>query len=475
MNVAAGGLLELLVAGNLRVIALLAIVAVALTICGRQLASAARRNVWRIALIGCLVMPLLASMLPTLALPVLPFFEPQPTLSGTPSVVEAASLIRTRGASISPAGLLLLAYIAGVVLVAVRHGHSLITLRRFARTTVPWTDSAALDLLELLGRQLGIERKLELRASRRVLSAHTWGWRTTQIVLPAEAERWPGDRLRNVLVHEVCHVVHRDWLWLHVSKLIGAIYWFNPVVALAIRQHELETEKACDECVLSTGGNGADYAEHLVELMTSTRHGPHAGIALGRRHFRRRIRAILDFSKEHGTMSTVNARVVACIAAASILSLSTVELSSAQPAAEGQAGQPSVAPAAVSTESEHFEALQQESRRLSGEFNELEQALFTAFMRARENDRPGDGDAAAGLDERLERAKADLSAFMRSLLEISPDPRVRAQFERQLAARTDLTPEERSLERYNFELRAVVESRRAALERLEAPVVQPPE
>lgn len=174
-------------------------------------------------------------------------------------------------------------------------------------------------------------------------------------------------------------------------------------------------------------------------------------------------------------MSTVNARVVACIAAASILSLSTVELSSAQPAAEGQAGQPSVAPAAVSTESEHFEALQQESRRLSGEFNELEQALFTAFMRARENDRPGDGDAAAGLDERLERAKADLSAFMRSLLEISPDPRVRAQFERQLAARTDLTPEERSLERYNFELRAVVESRRAALERLEAPVVQPPE
>jgi len=467
MNGAAIELLELLVVGNLRVIALLLIVAGLLSVCGRRLSAPTRRNVWRVTLAGCLAIPVLGALLPDLALPVLPAAEPAPTIAAQ-AVGAAVAPSPTRKSSIPATELFLLAYLAGVALVAARHGRSLLKLRRFDRTTVPWADPAALELLAQLRARFGIERKLELRSSRDVASAHSWGWLTTRILLPDHAESWAGDRLRNVLLHEICHGLHRDWLWLHAGKLIGAIYWLNPAVALAIRQHELEMEKACDECVLSSGGNGVDYAEHLLELMSAPDRGLRAGIALGQAHFRRRIRAILEFSKERRTMSKVNAQVVVAVAVASILALSAIELTSAQPAAEGQSGQPGVAPAAASTESERFKALKQESNRLTTEFNFLDQALFHAFMRTRE-----DNSDAAGLEER-ERARADLGAFMQGI-ETAPAPADKAQFERQLASRTDLTREERSLERYNFALRAVVAHRRAALASLEAPLTQRPE
>lgn len=471
MSGAAIELLELLVVANLRVIALLAIVAATLNLCGRRVTAPARRDVWRIALAGCVVMPVLGSMLPAVSVPVLPSLEARPTFAASP-VADAVASVPARESSISIAALFLLIYLAGVALVAARHGRSLIKLRRFARTTVPWADPAALELLEQLRRRFGIRRKLELRASRRVASALGWGWPTTHIVLPAEAAGWDGNRLRDVLVHELCHVLRGDWWWLHAGKLIGALYWLNPAVAGAMRQHELEMEKACDECVVSAGGNGVEYAEHLVELMSGSRRKLGAGIALGQGHFRRRIRAILDFSKEQKTMSKTHAHVAVAVAIVSVLALSAIELTSAQPALDRQSGQSAVAPAAAPTESERFETLVQESNRLVSEFNRLDQALWDAFQSIRASDGSEDGDAAAGLDERLARVKSDLTALMKFELENSPGPPDRQRFERQLAARTDLTPEERSLERYNFELRAVVDAKRAALERLEADLTQ---
>jgi beta-lactamase regulating signal transducer with metallopeptidase domain len=130
------------------------------------------------------------------------------------------------------------------------------------------------------------------------------------VVLPAEADTWPEDRVRVVLLHELAHVRRRDCLTQTVADAVCAVFWFNPLAWMAVRELRRERERACDDMVLSAGMPGPDYAAHLLEIARAMRRASldsvfSSGVAMAHRsELEGRLMAILDEARPRRALST---------------------------------------------------------------------------------------------------------------------------------------------------------------------------
>jgi hypothetical protein len=132
------------------------------------------------------------------------------------------------------------------------------------------------------------------------------GLLTPTIVLPAECDGWSLDRRRAVLLHELAHVRRHDLVGHTLGRLACAVYWFHPLVWTAAKQLRSESERACDDLALSCGARATDYAEHLLDIVTSVRRDATPSVALAmarRKEFEGRMLAILDPELRHGSPS----------------------------------------------------------------------------------------------------------------------------------------------------------------------------
>src|SRR6478735_5585944 len=126
------------------------------------------------------------------------------------------------------------------------------------------------------------------------------------IVLPAECDDWSLDRRRAVLLHELAHVRRHDLVGHTLGRLACALYWFHPLVWTAAKQLRSESERACDDLALTCGARATDYAEHLLDIVTSVRGDATPSVALAmarRKEFEGRMLAILDPELRHSSPS----------------------------------------------------------------------------------------------------------------------------------------------------------------------------
>ena len=96
------------------------------------------------------------------------------------------------------------------------------------------------------------------------------------IVLPVITA--PKD-VRNVLIHEICHLKNRDQIWGILRLLCCAIHWFNPLVWLAASMSRTDCELRCDDRVTAPMDEAErkDYASVLV-LATAKKNMPGIGV-----------------------------------------------------------------------------------------------------------------------------------------------------------------------------------------------------
>jgi hypothetical protein len=57
-------------------------------------------------------------------------------------------------------------------------------------------------------------------------------------------------------MHEMSHVFRRDVLAQHLVHLTAMVYWFHPLVWLAVHRIGAEREQACDDVVYCVAGCG---------------------------------------------------------------------------------------------------------------------------------------------------------------------------------------------------------------------------
>src|SRR5215831_16412176 len=112
-----------------------------------------------------------------------------------------------------------------------------------------------------------IPAAVEVRFSPGLLEPGVVGLRRPVLLLPfGIAEHLTPAQLEAVLAHELCHVRRRDNLFASIHMAVEAIFWFHPLVWWIGARLLEERERACDEEVLSLGGEPRVYAEGILNI-----------------------------------------------------------------------------------------------------------------------------------------------------------------------------------------------------------------
>jgi beta-lactamase regulating signal transducer with metallopeptidase domain len=309
------------------------IIAAALAWLLRRDSAAARHSVWTAAIIAQLLIPMLEVTLPTWRVRVIdapPLFVPSavvaPNAAGpvakspnsgdsrTPSSTAAATLptvspnVPTR---LSTGALIAGLWVLGVFVVLLRLAIGTVIVSRMAARGQRVVDDHWLGTMQRLAVSLGIRRPLILLRGDSVGVPVTWGIVYPVVFLPRDADEWPEERRRYVLVHEMAHVKRLDAFTQLLGQVAAAMFWFNPLVWLAAARMRRERENACDDYVLTHGTRASEYANDMLELVRSmgsrgsnTAVPAFAALAMARRsEFEGRMLSILDPEARRSAMS----------------------------------------------------------------------------------------------------------------------------------------------------------------------------
>jgi HEAT repeat protein/beta-lactamase regulating signal transducer with metallopeptidase domain len=348
-------------------------------------ASAASRHlIWTLALIGALLLPVLSLALPRWQLPIIRLAaQPQATSTAAlehgpiehvpppplaprahrddatsveqaPAAAPPASIDRTaERSSMAPAsvvGWLALVWAIGAVAIIARLLAGLAAVQWLSRGTARVIDAPWLPLAIELASRVGVSRQITFAESATASMPMAVGLFRPAVLMPADAVRWPVERLRIVLLHELAHVKRRDCLTHALAQLACAMHWFNPLAWIAARHVRTERERACDDLVLASGTKGPDYAEELLEIARAMRGVRFPTVMTGatlamahRSQLEGRLMAILDPKVPRSGPSALRTTFAATLAGGALLALSSL--------------QPwTVAEAAATIETEHAQA-----------------------------------------------------------------------------------------------------------------------
>jgi len=351
LDVAREGTTALLVA-SLKV-ALLVLLLGSVALLARRSPAAFRHRLWLLALAGSLIVPLLSpfvprwAVLPSWAAPSAPSRPPEAVLldpamgvasirpaplaanpsSGAPtSIPEDGRVSPPAGASVPP--WISALWAVGVLAGAVRLVRGIAAVRRSVRASAPVRDRAWTELLAEGCRVLGVRARVELRRAGAGSMPAVWGLRRPVLLLPAEAEEWPRERRRAVLLHELAHVLRHDCATSLVARVGAILHWWNPLVRLALRRLEADRESACDDLVVERGrGSRIDYADHVLAVVSRATAGPAlAGVVpmAQRSHLAGRIAALLDARRDRRSLSRRAGAMLAGAGASLALALASL-------------------------------------------------------------------------------------------------------------------------------------------------------
>lgn len=368
---------------------LLLVAALVATASLRRSTAGARHLVWLAALVGVLALPLL-SRIPSLRLGILPsvFAGPTstamfaPVVANTPppdayvvSPAVSATIATTPSAPTSAVAGGVIGGVPGGVTRAVvggiagsmsnaspaftLPGYSILSTlaivwAALALSLVGWLVAGALHVRRIVssGRELTspdwtmplceVADRLDLEVpprivmSDRIEMAFACRALAPTIVLPESADGWTDDRRRAVLFHELAHVKRHDLLGHTLGRLACALYWFHPLVWTAAKRLRAESERACDDLVLSCGARPSEYAQHLLDMVTNVRDmgAPVMALPMARKkEFEGRMLAILDPAIRRASPGRLQAAVVTVTLGVLSLTVAAVSPATATPAA----------------------------------------------------------------------------------------------------------------------------------------------
>lgn len=309
------------------------LVALGMTVVMQRASAGARHLVWLVTVAALLFVPALTAWgpLPVRILPAIPTASEQsssilgskshdaktgktdePGVTAPRSATDATPSGIVSNAAISESALkkgisiLFLVWAAVVLVIAVSLGYATLVVRRIVKRARPLDTTDWLNPLWEVSDRLSLDEPPRLLRSEDAKMPFACGLFTPTIVLPAECDFWSLDRRRAVLLHELAHVRRHDLIGHTLGRLACAVYWFHPLVWTAAKQLRSESERACDDLALACGARAADYAEHLLDIVTSVRRDSTPSVALAmarRKEFEGRMLAILDPELRHSSPS----------------------------------------------------------------------------------------------------------------------------------------------------------------------------
>lgn len=230
--------------------------------------AAGRSVVLRLAVLGLLLLPVMAWIVPALAPGVVDHIDvsaPISRLTGQTAAAGSGTAAADNRTGVL-LGLLLFMWLGGMFIVLGRVLAGAVRVRRVLAAATPAGPEIE-RRCSLLCSRTGLTKPIPVVHSYRVETGLVHGLFRPVIVLPASFLSGTSDALDMVLTHELAHIRRRDIPWLFLANLAAALYWFNPLIWRLRRRMLLEAEKACDDSVLRAGHAPARYAHYLLTAM----------------------------------------------------------------------------------------------------------------------------------------------------------------------------------------------------------------
>ena len=324
----------------------------------RRASAALRHFIWTLALVSALVMPLLSMALPRWEMPIVTVktaspvagpiaSEPDvaapprlnrqaPEANDSPTVTVGGASTRSDSASsrfaISWPRALFAIWALGLLLVAGRMLVGVIAVQWMARRSDRVLDAPWMKMAIGLASEVGVTSNITFLRSERAAMPMACGVLRPAVMMPKEADVWPAERLRIVLLHELAHVKRHDCLTHLVAQMACALHWFNPLAWIAARNVRTERERACDDLVLAAGTRGPDYADQLLEIARVMRSGHYPAVLAGatlamahRSQLEGRLMAILDPRVPHAALTKLRAAAATAVCCAAVVPLAAVQ------------------------------------------------------------------------------------------------------------------------------------------------------
>ncbi|MGH7028418.1 M56 family metallopeptidase, partial [Brevundimonas sp.] len=153
-----------------------------------------------------------------------------------------------------------LVYSAGLLLVAGRFVVGVWTLGRWTGDGRPVTHRLWTEAL----RRLDASGRTRLIASPRIDAPLSWGLPPGVVLISEDCLKRP-ETAPAVLAHELAHIRRGDWMFLLLSRLAVALFWFNPLVWALHATLSARTEDAADAAAVAQVDRQT-YARALVDL-----------------------------------------------------------------------------------------------------------------------------------------------------------------------------------------------------------------
>jgi beta-lactamase regulating signal transducer with metallopeptidase domain len=236
----------------------------------RRRSAAARQTIWAVAIVLTPLLPILAHLatsaaVPQAPIPVMPeYAAPQPVIPVAPPPMAP---VRAWSPLDYPWAMALLAYAAGAAALMTLVLVGRFRIGRWLRRGRVATDAGVLAVFESARTLLALQREFTVVESAAVRAPLTIGTLHPAVLLPTGfAAGLSQAELQAVAIHELSHVARRDAPLLAILSCVRAALWFHPLVWLACRQVATLAEQACDDRVLEATGEPVSYARLLARL-----------------------------------------------------------------------------------------------------------------------------------------------------------------------------------------------------------------
>ena len=152
--------------------------------------------------------------------------------------------------------------VTGILLV--RSACLALRLRVWLRRTTKRANGELERTVQSFASDLGIRRTVHL-VTGDVVEPCSLGIFRWLIVLPTECEsRLTQGELNALIGHELAHLANRDPVWLWTGRLIGDLFWFQPLNRVASKQIRKLSEFLSDEWATSRSVSPVDLASCLT-------------------------------------------------------------------------------------------------------------------------------------------------------------------------------------------------------------------
>ena len=197
-------------------------------------------------------------------------------------------------------------WLLGICIMSVYFLYSRIQMHRMEQSALPLQNPKARQLYADCRKELHIRREIPVYSTAFIDSPFTTGILNPRIYLPIHLiSDFRRSDMRYMFLHELQHCRHKDSLIHLFMNLSLIVYWFNPLIWIALRSMRDDRELACDSSVLQMLQEN-EYEHYGMVLLNfahrlSKKTFPFAAeMGGGKEHIKRRILNIASYRHSRG-------------------------------------------------------------------------------------------------------------------------------------------------------------------------------